>query len=164
MPAEEFARRLSNSAGQHDTHYAFWIGAGCSISSGIPGAATLVSDRWLPQLQQVRGATGRGVIEWAEESFPAYEPNNPAGLYGVVMEELFIQPEARQREVEALCDGRFPGFGYAVLAALLGRRDGLFNVALTTNFDDLIADAMYVFTEARPLVISDEALAGFIRP
>ena len=164
MPAEEFARRLALSAGHHDTHYAFWIGAGCSISSGIPGAATLVSDRWLPQLQQVRGASGRDLDEWAGEMFPGYDSGNPAAMYGAVMEELFIQPEARQREVEALCDGRFPGFGYAVLAALLARQDGLFNVALTTNFDDLIADAMYVFTEARPLVIPDEALAGFIRP
>src|SRR5262249_48920896 len=62
------------------------------------------------------------------------------------------------------CEMRYPGFGYAVLGALLGRDDGLFNVALTTNFDDLIADAMYLFTEARPLVIPDESLAGFIRP
>lgn len=164
MPAEEFVRRLNLSAGQYDTHYAFWIGAGCSISSGIPGAASLVSDRWLPQLQQVRGASELNAAQWAREAIPGHDPDDPGASYGTVMEELFIQPEARQREVEALCDGRFPGFGYAVLAALLARSDGLFNVALTTNFDDLIADAMYVFTEARPLVIPDEALAGFIRP
>jgi tetratricopeptide (TPR) repeat protein len=164
MPAEEFVRRIRLSARQQDTHYAFWIGAGCSISSGIPGAAALVADRWLPQLQRIRGAAHLDLQEWAISEFPDYRSDDPAALYGSVMEALFIHPEARQREVEELCDGRFPGFGYAVLAALLGRDDGLFNVALTTNFDDLIADAMYVFTEARPLVIPDESLAGYIRP
>jgi Tfp pilus assembly protein PilF len=164
MPAEEFVRRLKMAAGQHDVHYAFWVGAGCSISAGIPGAGALVADRWLPRLQRVRGISDDGFEQWVDQAFSGYDPQDPAEMYGAVMEELFIQPEARQREVEALCDGRFPGFGYAVLAALLAREDGLFNVALTTNFDDLIADAMYVFTEARPLVIPDEALAAYIRP
>ena len=164
MSAEEFVRRLKMSTGQHDVHYAFWLGAGCSISAGIPGAASLVAERWLPQLQQVKGVSDEDFENWVKDAFPGYDSQDPAAHYGTVMEELFIQPEARQREVEALCDGRYPGFGYAVLAALLARRDGLFNVGLTTNFDDLIADAMYVFTEARPLVIPDEALASFIRP
>jgi protein O-mannosyl-transferase len=41
---------------------------------------------------------------------------------------------------------------------------GHFNVALTTNFDDLAADAMYLYSPARPLVIHHESLAAFIRP
>lgn len=164
MSAEEFVRRIGLAADQNDTHFVFWIGAGCSISSGIPGAASLVTDRWLPQLQRIRGGGDLDLKDWAAQAFPGYDVNDPATKYGEIMGELFIHPEARQREVEALCDGRYPGFGYAVLAALLARQDGLFNVALTTNFDDLIADAMYVFTEARPLVIPDESLAGFIRP
>jgi Tfp pilus assembly protein PilF len=42
--------------------------------------------------------------------------------------------------------------------------DGHFNVVLTTNFDDLMADALYLFSPARPLVIHHESLAGYIRP
>jgi len=164
ISAEEFVKRLRQVAGQHDTHYAFWLGAGCSVSSGIPGAADLVRERWLPRLREVRGGGDTDIDIWAKQSFSKYNPDDPAAAYGPVMEELFIQPEARQREIEELCERRFPGFGYAVLADLLAREDGLFNVALTTNFDDLIADAMYVFTEARPLVIPDESLASFIRP
>jgi len=34
---------------------------------------------------------------------------------------------------------------------------------VTTNFDDLIPDALYLFTESRPLVIHHESLAGYIR-
>ena len=164
MTAEEFVKRMGLAAEHDDMHFVFWIGAGCSISSGIPSAGSLTRDRWLPKLQQIRGGDGQSLVEWAKEIFPEYDHNDPGTHYGAVMEELFIHPEARQREIEALCDRKYPGFGYAVLAALLARTDGLFNVALTTNFDDLIADAMYLFTEARPLVIPDEALAGYIRP
>ena len=80
------------------------------------------------------------------------------------MKELFFRDEERQREVERLCDGLFPGFGYAVLVNLIALEGGCFNVALTTNFDDLIPDALYLYTDARPLVIQHESLARFIRP
>ena len=41
---------------------------------------------------------------------------------------------------------------------------GRFNVVLTTNFDDLVGDALYLFSAARPLVIHHESLASYIRP
>jgi drug/metabolite transporter (DMT)-like permease/tetratricopeptide (TPR) repeat protein len=100
---------------------------------------------------------------WAKEEFK-YDPRNPAASYGTVMEELFFEPAERQLELESLCDGRFPGFGYAALATLVAREGGHFNVILTTNFDDLMADALYLFTAARPLVIQHESLASYIRP
>jgi Flp pilus assembly protein TadD len=166
MPGEEFVRRLRNEAGEQDVHYAFWLGAGCSITSGIPAAGSLVKDFWLPRLCRVLGGDEDDLDGWAAEKFPGYDQRSPAEIYGPVMERLFIQPDQRQREVERLCSGKNPGFGYAVLASLMSREDGLFNVALTTNFDDLIADAMYVFgpDNTKPLVIQDEALARFIRP
>ena len=77
-----------------------------------------------------------------------------------------MQREAQQREIERLCDNKFPAFGYSVLAALMEhtKANGTFNVVLTTNFDDLVADALYLFTSIRPLVIHHESLAGYIRP
>ena len=164
LSADEFARRLKATVSEADKRFAFLIGAGCSVSSGVPDAAALVRDHWLPRLRDFRGQQHRDLEEWAAEEIPGYDRQNPAASYGEVMEKLFLQPEERQREVEYLCDGRFPGFGYAVLARLVTLPDGCFNAVLTTNFDDLIADALYLFTEARPLVIHHESLASFIRP
>ncbi len=163
MSASEFVRRLRESAGEPDRHYVLWLGAGCSVTSGIPAASALVREHWLPRLHRLRSAR-EGLEEWAATTFPEYQPDNPGALYGPLMDVLFTNREERQRETERLCDGRAPGFGYAVLAALMSRQDGVFSTALTTNFDDLIADAMYVFGEQRPLVIQHEALAGFVRP
>lgn len=164
IPAEEFARRLRAVSRQQDARYAFFIGAGCSVSSDIPASATLVSKNWLPRLRDIRAPHYKDAEEWAAQRFVDYDPANPAAIYGVVIEELFLQPEERQREIESLCEGRFPGFGYATLAQMMTIEGGHFNVVLTTNFDDLVPDALYLYTSQRPLVIHHESLAGYIRP
>jgi protein O-mannosyl-transferase len=164
MNAGEFARRLRADSELPDKRFAFFLGAGCSISSGIPGTSSLVKDHWLPRLRTFRAPDSSDFDEWIKEEFPEYEPNNPGGSYGAVMEHLFLNAEDRQREIERLCDGKFPGFGYAVLATLIAKYGGYFNVVITTNFDDLVSDALYLFTRARPLVIGHESLAGYIRP
>jgi Tfp pilus assembly protein PilF len=66
-----------------------------------------------------------------------------------------------------ICSRGEPAYGYATLAQLLSHKDyGRFcNTVLTTNFDDLIADALYLYGErnARPLVVTHEALARYVR-
>lgn len=163
LKASEFSRRISAAVQDQDKRYAFFVGAGCSASSGIPAAGELVKNDWIPRLKQLCAPDSSGE-SWLIDEVGPYQHAKPAESYGRVMERLFLHPEERQREIERLCDGRFPAFGYAVLAALMALPGGHFNVALTTNFDDLIADAMYLFTDARPLVIHHESLASFIRP
>jgi Tfp pilus assembly protein PilF len=164
MSAHEFVRRLKVHADESDRHYTFWLGAGCSVTSGIPAAAALVRDQWLPRLYGLKGPGNQPLEEWAPKLFPDYDAGNLAALYGPVMDALFHLKEDRQRETERLCEKGVPGFGYAVLAQLMSRPDGAFSAALTTNFDDLVADSMYVFGDRRPLVIQHDALSGFVRP
>ena len=164
ITAEELARRLKATSTEQDKRFAFFLGAGCSVSSGIPASSALVKDNWLPRLRDLRAPHRNDLDAWAKEEFSEYNADNSAASYGDVMEKLFLHPEERQREIERLCDGKFPGFGYAALASPVAIEGGRFNVVLTTNFDDLIADALYLFTKARPLVIHHESLATFIRP
>jgi tetratricopeptide (TPR) repeat protein len=163
MQGDEFARRLSAAVQEQDKRFAFFIGAGCSISSGIPAAGPLVQDQWLPRLRDFC-APDAADDDWITTLIGNFDADRPAASYGAVIEQLFRWPEDRQREIERLCDGRLPGFGYAVLAGLMATSSGRLNVALTTNFDDLLSDAMYLFALARPLVIQHDSLAGFIRP
>lgn len=163
ISADEFARRLKDTSRESDKRFAFFLGAGCSVTSGIPAAGGLVRDHWLPRLRGYR-APHLHHDDWIREELPDYDAANPGAHYGAVMERLFFHPEERQREIERLCDGRFPGFGYATLSSLIAMEGGTFNVVLTTNFDDLVADALYLFTKARPLIIHHESLASYIRP
>ncbi|MBI5646918.1 MAG: tetratricopeptide repeat protein [Ignavibacteriae bacterium] len=160
---EEFTRRLRADV-HSERRFALFLGAGCSVTSGIPAAAQLVRDHWLPRLRDLKAPHRADLEQWAKEEIPEYDSTKPGSSYGAVIDKLFLTPEDRQREIENWCDGRTPSFGYAVLAQLVAQSGGRFNVVLTTNFDDLVSDALYLYTEARPLVISHESLAGFIRP
>ncbi len=168
MSMVEFARRLKrdhDETRRTEKKFAFFLGAGCSVSSGVPAAGALVKDHWLPRLYKLQTGAGAGDIDaWAKSNLKSYDPNNPAAAYGEVITKLFLTDDDRQSEIERLCDGKQPGFGYATLAQLVALDRGMFNVVLTTNFDDLVSDAMYLYTDARPLVIQHESLAAFIRP
>jgi len=103
------------------------------------------------------------LASWAKQTIRKYDPGNPAASFGEVFESRFPDgPAARQLEIESLCAGKLPGFGYWVLAHLILSQPKRFGLALTTNFDDLIADAVYLRSGSRPLVISHPRLARLI--
>ena len=165
LSAAEFARRLAHTQVEQEPRFAFFVGAGASVSSGIPAARTLVRDFWLPRLRDLKGSTEPDVISWATSEVKGFDAEKPEASYGRILDLLFLTPEDRQREIDRLCRNKFPGFGYATLARLMAMRNGKFSVAITTNFDDLISDALFLFThQARPLVIEHQGMAHFIRP
>ena len=54
-----------------------------------------------------------------------------------------------------------PSYGYSVLAQIMATTPH--RAAITTNFDNLIADALSIYTDAFPLVCGHESLTGYIR-
>lgn len=165
MPVEEFVRRIRDSlnADMTPAQFALFIGAGCSISSGIPGSEALVRDRWLPKLLALRSPGKNDPYPWCEEVYGISKTVMPSGAYGRVMMDLFPHAAERQQELESICSAAKPGFGYATLAQLIASSKGNLNVILTTNFDDLLADAFYLFTGVHPVVIPHGALSPYIR-
>jgi tetratricopeptide (TPR) repeat protein len=160
MRALELIRRLkSNLSDVDNARYVFFLGAGCSVSSGIPDARELVN-RWLAELKRLQGAAFEA---WLKKALPGYTVDSAAKYYARVVEERFPHLPERQAAIEDLVSDHRPGFGYVVLAQLLshGQCGEKCNVVLTTNFDDLMADALYLNTRRRPLVIAHESLAGF---
>ena len=161
----ECVRRLQRTVEQsNDAKFSFFLGAGCSYSSEIPMAGQLVI-RWLPKLKGIKTGDDANWEEWAAEYFDGFAVEKAAKYYGQVIEQLFFTGEERQQEIERLTEGKEPAFGYATMAQLMshskyGRH---FNTVLTPNFDDMIADAMYLYTNKKPLVIAHESLAGFAR-
>ena len=164
MDASEFVRRLRDATRDEEKRFAFFLGAGCSRGSGIPLARELVQDYWLPKLRDLVAPDHKDANVWAADELSDWDPDNPAGSYGEVIERLFRTLGERQCEIERICRDRPPSFGYAVLSGLMLVDGGPFNVVLTTNFDDLAEDAMVHFRSKRPLVIQHESLAPFIRP
>ena len=173
----EFVKRLAQVGNESDRRFAFFLGAGCSVSSGIPTAGQLVRDPesktdWLRQLRDIRspGSSDADLDRLASHELSSWNAESPGQSYGELISKLFLMPGDRQREIERICDIGIhgerpsPDLGYVVLSGLMCKAAGIFNVALTTNFDDLLCEAFYCCREPRPLVIHHDSLAQFIRP
>jgi Tfp pilus assembly protein PilF len=165
MDPSEFAGHIKSRVTEDSRYrYAFFLGAGCSISSGIPAAAALVRE-WMRELKKQETASAGRLAEWAAEKFAGYSDGNAARYYPRVIEELFSTDQQRQSEIERRTKAAVPGFGYSVLALLMSHKalGTHYNVALTTNFDDLLSDAVYLYADRKALVISHDSLIGFAR-
>lgn len=87
---------------------------------------------------------------------------------------LRFHPDLREgyRYLERIMDTCKPSLGYHPLALILtaGNQDigsknlNRHNLVITTNFDSLVEDSLFLYTDHRPLVISHESLAKFIDP
>lgn len=165
ISAAEFAGRFANGVRDNQQSFTWFLGAGCSRSSGILDAGGLVL-KWLSEQHKLQ-ATKKTIEDWIKTEFPEYDIEHPAQSYARVFERRHPSPVERQREIEMICARGEPAYGYATLAQLLSHKDygRHCNTVLTTNFDDLIADALYLYGErhARPLVVTHEALARYVR-
>jgi Tfp pilus assembly protein PilF len=59
-------------------------------------------------------------------------------------------------------EGKSPSLGYSLLAEII--QHTRHKVVVTTNFDNLVADALAMHAHQSPLVVAHESLAGFVRP
>ncbi len=160
----EFTRRLRSLAENRNNKIVFFIGAGCSISSGVPSAADLTKE-WIKKLKMFEVGDSLSFDEWisTKKRYKNYTDKNSSVFYANAINDLFPDEDQRQKEIERIVTQRDPGFGYAVLAYLLSstKFGTNFNKILTTNFDDLITDALYLYTNKKPVVITHESLIDY---
>jgi len=160
----EFVRRFHHGLINHDGRYVWFLGAGCSTSAGI-GDAGETALRWLGELKYLETGTKEGVAAWAPDRFAGYDPRDLAAIYGEVLDALFYTEQEQERELDRITAQAEPGFGYATLAQLVtqpgwGERC---NTVITTNFDDLAADALYLYSQRKPQVLTHESFDRRIR-
>jgi hypothetical protein len=165
MEVQEFIRRFKNLIENeyNPAKFCLFLGAGCSVTSGIPAAGTLVNKKWLPKLYEMETGNKDNFDEWLKTRFPKYNENNAARFYGEIIESRFPTAKERQTEIEEMVESCDPGLCYAILAKLIDKYRVQCNIIITTNFDDMIADALYLYTYRKPLVIIHEALAAFVK-
>ena len=77
--------------------------------------------------------------------------------------KLRFHPNPRNgyRQLEKLMENATPSTGYHALALTL-TKDNRHNLVITTNFDSLSEDALFIYTRKRPLVVGHESLATYI--
>lgn len=133
-----------------NTPHTFFLGAGASVSSGIPSATTLIWD-WK---RKIFLSNNPGLEDqFSELSLPSiqnrlqnwldnkggFPPINSIEEYGFYIEKCFPLVESRRRYFENIIKGASPYSGYKLLS-MLAEADFVRSV-WTTNFDGLVAKA-----------------------
>lgn len=154
------ASRGSKGKGSGEMKFCFLIGAGASISSGIPSGAKLAWD-WLQQIKE--DCDGEDFEDWKSEvGIPDQNIEEKAGeFYPEIYEKRFGHaPETGYDYIRGLMEDREPSLGYLILANIMVREKH--NVVITTNFDNLLEDAIRTYTKEKPFIAGHEALADYV--
>ena len=153
---------------RHDTMpdrpFCWILGSGASVQSRIPTGKDLAK-QWLDDLHEEK-EPGRPIEEWATEKnlgIKGFDYSRAASFYPLIYHRRFHKfKEEGYAFLEDAMDYAEPSFGYSVLAQIMANTSH--QVAITTNFDNLIADAISIYTRKSPLVCGHESLTGYIRP
>lgn len=148
-----------------DRSLAFILGAGASISSGIPAGGALAK-KWLEEIYLRENLkTGEGIEIWASKKLDIdeFQLHDAATYYAKIFELRFgCDPQSGYAALEAVMEEAEPSVGYAILAKILDKTRN--KVVVTTNFDNLVADALALQALRAPLIVGHESLTGFINP
>ena len=157
--------------------FCFIIGSGASVSSGIPTGAEL-EYQWMKELEETAGLeeireVAKTLKEHLDNDFAAIEADwkkvkvkesgaTLSSEYYFDIYKLRFFPNHRNgyHYLEKIMANKNPGFGYHPLALMLTDGTGS-NLVITTNFDSLLEDALFLYTDNKPLVINHELLAEY---
>ncbi len=148
--AQDLARFISTRT-DYNPNYTVLLGAGCSITSGVRSASELTKvwrDELCPGITDIenqRQYLKQNCGNW-------YDPNRE---YSSLFEKKYDLQRQRRMFVEKEVSGKTPSLGYAYLTALVSQ--AYFNTVFTSNFDDLINEAFYLYSEQRPIVCAHDS-------
>lgn len=138
----EFDAFLRSFKQNVDQQYSFLLGAGCSISSGVPSAYTCIWD-WKKQIYETNNPRipfvsiesvndKREIQRWCDLQ-PGFPPLDSDEEYSFYAEKAFPIDIDRIAYFQGLFNGKRPGIGYKLLAFLA--KENLLQSVWTTNFD-----------------------------
>lgn len=122
--------------------------------------------KWLSEIKQ-RDPDARSlhVKEWATNStlqIDGFEYQHRAEFYPQVYHRRFRDDlEEGYAYLEDVMKDAEPSLGYSMLAQILANTRH--KITITTNFDNLVADSVLIFTDTFAQICGHESLTGFIR-
>lgn len=154
--------------------FCFILGSGASFESGIP-IGTELEKTWMKDMEKAPGfvevcrnaaalrASGKLDYDFEKDILPKWKNGEKlSSEYYFDIYTLRFFPNHRNGYFyfEKLISNANPSFGYNALVHILS--DGMgSNLVITTNFDSLVEDALFIYTDKKPLVINHELLADY---
>jgi protein O-mannosyl-transferase len=149
---------LRETLSNPDNKICFVLGAGASVESGVESGSALAK-QWYNELPKFH--LQNRIDEWKEKvKFDEKEiPSFYSKLFRLRYEG---HPDDGIHFISSTIEKGNPGFGYTILSQVLQRTSH--NVVVTTNFDTLTEESLFVFTNKRALVCNHENVAHLARP
>ena len=178
--------RIMQDSIQNGSRFCFILGSGASVESGILSGMAL-ERAWMDCLMGVskdrdtepfspdetRELAGKlrenGRLQYdfsvIEENWNNARKNNRSmdSRYYFDIFKLRFYPDKKLgfRYLERIMENAQPSLGYHTLALILAEDKGN-NLVVTLNFDSLVEDSLYLYTNKKPLVINHELLADYL--
>ena len=135
-------------------NFSLLLGSGASATSGVKTAQEMIVE-WHKLLFNRSGSDANHQDWLANQNWFKHEDE-----YSILFEAIYDRPSQRRVYVEECIKRAHPSWGYVYLTNLLSTR--FFGVVFTTNFDDLINEACYLYSDGlRPIVAAhDSAIQG----
>lgn len=165
---DEFLRSVEIS--KNDT-FSFFIGAGASITSGIPSAADCIW-QWKKNIYEskterrgtkldVKSEQAKELMQKWLDSEGQYPPKDHDREYSFYVERCYPIEDDRRKFFQSICERKEPSVGYKLICLL--HEAGMVQSVWTTNFDDLCRDAA-IRTNNVPIDITLENVDRIQRP
>ena len=146
---------LISKRNNNTPNFALFIGAGASASSGIKAASQMITE-WRRQLYE-QSKSGETFEKWLKKQ-DWYEGEEE---YSILFEKIYDQRSQRRVYIEECVKDAKPSWGYIYLANIIAHN--YFNVIFTTNFDDLLNEACFLYADLRPIVCAHDSAVADIR-
>jgi len=144
--------KTCSSAGKR---YSFILGAGASRASGIK-TGTEMAKEWLEEMEENEPKIFQ---EWIEKE--KIDKSSPGTNYSIIYEQRFrLDPASGFIRLQNEMENAIPSPGYYYLAEIIDSTQN--KLVITTNFDSLTEDSLYIYKNKNALVITHESLAKYI--
>jgi len=135
------------------SNFVLLLGSGASVTSNVKKVSEMIND-WRVRAHKHSGAK-ENLKDWLNKQ-DWYESDDE---YAILFKLMYDEQPLRREYIESCLKNAHPSWGYVYLTNLL--RYNVFNVVLTTNFDDLINEACFLYSNLRPIVCAfDSAVSG----
>jgi hypothetical protein len=168
LELDQFIRSVEINKGQS---FSFLLGAGASMSSGIPSAYECIW-QWKQKIYTSQTGNNIGNVDFKSDNVKSfiqkwldsegsYPPLDHPHEYSYYVEKCYPIEEDRRAFFKSICEKKDPSIGYHLLALL--HEIGLVQAIWTTNFDDLSAQAI-MLNRGTLVDITLDSVDRIIRP
>lgn len=154
----DLLRHIRTRTEDSNPNYSLLLGAGGSVSSDIRTGKELVEEWRQDIFSSFEENKGKEYDEQKAKAFLSANCGswyNPHNEYTSLFEKKYDLPRQRRIFVEQEVAGKIPSLGYAYLTKLVKHQ--YFNAIFTTNFDDLVNEAFYQYSDQRPIVCAHDS-------